>query len=382
MGHMILQQRAECDVCKGRGYLLNEKEVDVDIHIPIGGVTGDAVTVNGVGHEYPGHEVGDLIVILRQLKHDDYSRKGADLGITHRLSLREALCGFKMRVKHPSGKNLVIESGTPNDIVQPGSLWRVLSMGMPQRYSPHIKGHLYIIMDVEIQLNDVVNDQFINDIKKALPDYTVDNTECDEYMNQTIKPDNETTNDDDTKNDDTKDNITENTNDDNKDDPNNDITNNDSNETTTKPANKATNDTNNTENSETINKPANKVTNDDTTNETTNNNPNETTNEATNDDAKTTTDNGTNNDTTTDTTNEPNNDSNIPKKPKPNDDDTKEVTNDNNNDNNNNDSITDEIEIVDVETTAVDDNPKATPYASPDIRDEEYGGQRVQCQQM
>jgi len=175
MGPMMLQQQRECPKCEGQGYELESTMVTVQAHIPVGAKTGEVLTVRGEGHRYPNHAPGDVIFQLRTVKHETFTRQGADLGMNTTLSLREALCGYELRIKHVSGQILIV---TPpkgkNEIVQPGSLKRVFTYGMPQRYSPHVKGHLYIVMEVKLPLARSLSTKQIQQLKSALPDQVIE----------------------------------------------------------------------------------------------------------------------------------------------------------------------------------------------------------------
>jgi len=55
-----------------------------------------------------------LIVVLKQLHHDFFhSRKGNDLYADFTLNLKEALLGYKKKIKHLDGREFFIESPKP-----------------------------------------------------------------------------------------------------------------------------------------------------------------------------------------------------------------------------------------------------------------------------
>merc|ERR1719461_1951700 len=145
-GSMVLQTQRPCDACKQRGFLLEderEKEVTSTIHIPHGIRTGGKITLQGEGHSLPGFQTGDVVFNVRVQKHHIYQRVGADLACEHTLTLFEALCGYNFRLKHVSGKTLVVKS-RPSEIVNPGSLKVLKSFGLPQKGNSYVRGHLYI----------------------------------------------------------------------------------------------------------------------------------------------------------------------------------------------------------------------------------------------
>jgi DnaJ family protein A protein 2 len=190
MGPMMIQQRAECNVCDGMGYQLASEEVDIEVHVPVGARHGESHVVRCEGHRYPDHSPGDVTVQFRQVKHQLYKRQGADLGMNYTLSLRQALCGYKIRLKHVSLKTLVVTPSKGSEIVQPGSLKRIFTMGMPQRFTPHIKGHLYIVMEVEMPLSRSLKPEQLQQFREILPDNEPENefgddTEVDAEMKDT-----------------------------------------------------------------------------------------------------------------------------------------------------------------------------------------------------
>jgi len=173
MGPMVLQQRRECPQCGGIGYQLERQEHEIEVHVPVGGKHGENVTITGEGHQYPDMVPGDVILQLRQKKHPVFERKGADLGMNYTLSLRQALCGFKIHIDHVCGKTLVVTPSDKHEIVQPGSLKVVHTLGLPQRYSAHVKGHLYIVMDVELPKPNTLSMSVIKQFEKLLPDTVI-----------------------------------------------------------------------------------------------------------------------------------------------------------------------------------------------------------------
>merc|ERR1712228_963727 len=144
---------------------------------------------NGEGHQYSDMGPGDVVLQLRLVKHEVYKRQGADLGMNYTLSLRQALCGYKIKLEHVSGRTLVITPQEPGEVVQPGSLKVVHTKGVPQRFNPHIKGHLYIVMEVEMPSPRSLSSKAIEQFKQILPNQDMsddeeESTEGDEEKQQ------------------------------------------------------------------------------------------------------------------------------------------------------------------------------------------------------
>jgi len=145
-GPMMLQTQRQCDACGGRGFRLpDEKEVvkSGTVHIPHGIKNGGKIVLHGEGHSLPDYQKGDVTFVVRLKKHKIYQRKGADLGCQQTLTLCQALCGYEFRLKHVSGKTLIVKS-QPGEIVQPGDLKVLQDYGLPQKGNHFVRGHLYI----------------------------------------------------------------------------------------------------------------------------------------------------------------------------------------------------------------------------------------------
>jgi len=70
--------------------------------------------------EYPDCTPGDVIVVVKEKEHQTFKRKQADLAMTLKVSLYEALCGFQREITHLDGcKHLIqVENG---EIIKPDS---------------------------------------------------------------------------------------------------------------------------------------------------------------------------------------------------------------------------------------------------------------------
>jgi len=169
-GPMMLQTQRQCDTCRGRGFQLpDEKEVEKTgtVHIPHGIKNGAKVVLYGEGHSLPEYQKGDVTFIVRLKKHPIYHRKGADLGCAHTLTLSQALCGYKFRLKHVSGKTLIIKS-KPGEIVQPGDLKVLKEHGLPQKGNHFVHGHLYIQFKIVFPISSTLSSDKKSILAKAL----------------------------------------------------------------------------------------------------------------------------------------------------------------------------------------------------------------------
>jgi len=181
-----LQTQRQCDKCKGRGFQLpDEKEVEKSgtVHIPHGITNGGKVTLSGEGHSLPEYQNGDVTFVVRLKKHEVYQRKGADLGCEHTLTLCQALCGYEFRMKHVSGKTLIIKS-KPGEIVQPGDLKVLSDFGLPQKGNHFVHGHLYIKFKVVFPLASSLSSEKMTILESALQNVDYPDMEIDIELGQ------------------------------------------------------------------------------------------------------------------------------------------------------------------------------------------------------
>lgn len=85
-----------CQTCKGKKRV--EKTEEVEVTIPVGAPDDHQILIPEKGDEHPVYKTGDLVVILAIQPHETLKRIKNDLYIVKRISLIEALGGFKLAV--------------------------------------------------------------------------------------------------------------------------------------------------------------------------------------------------------------------------------------------------------------------------------------------
>lgn len=124
-----LRPEDRCTGCNGE-QITKEKKI-FEVHVEKGMKRGDHVTFPNEGDQIPGVRLaGDIIIVLDQKHHDEFTRKGNHLYIERTVSLVEALTGFRRVIKHLDGRSLVIQppEGT---VLDPEFLYIVDREGMP-----------------------------------------------------------------------------------------------------------------------------------------------------------------------------------------------------------------------------------------------------------
>jgi DnaJ-class molecular chaperone len=71
---------------------------------------GQNIVFKGESEQHPDYMPGDLIFTLIQEPHAFFTRKGDDLHMDLKVTLKEAILGFKKRVRHLNSHYVEIES--------------------------------------------------------------------------------------------------------------------------------------------------------------------------------------------------------------------------------------------------------------------------------
>jgi DnaJ family protein A protein 2 len=174
MGMMIQRMQAVCNDCKGKGQTIKEKdrcqscagnkivpqEKQLEVHIGKGMRDTQKINFYGEGEQAPGIESGDVIIILKEKRDeknpDLFIRKGDDLIYEHKITLIEALTGYKFHLKHLDDRYLHISSEV-NTVTKPGDVKVILHEGMPIHKQSY-KGNLLIKFDVIFPLPDQLDE--------------------------------------------------------------------------------------------------------------------------------------------------------------------------------------------------------------------------------
>lgn len=114
----------KCQKCNGEGRLFESETVE--INVPEGVENGMTLTIKGKGNASKrGRGIGDLIVIIRELSHKNFVRKGRDVHSQHTISIVDAMLGSSTEIETLTGKVRVeIEPGT-----QSGEMIKLRSKG-------------------------------------------------------------------------------------------------------------------------------------------------------------------------------------------------------------------------------------------------------------
>ncbi len=161
----VQQVQQPCPICGGQGKTIKKKchkcggskvergRKTVDLWIEPGMKDGDTVEIDAAADEHPDKSAGNVVFRLRAIQHPVFTRQGDDLRADLRISLKDALLGFKRTLTHVDGHAVVVER---TGVTQPGAVITIPGEGMPRHQQGSEAGalHVTIIVDFPGELTE------------------------------------------------------------------------------------------------------------------------------------------------------------------------------------------------------------------------------------
>lgn len=160
----LIQPNDRCTLCVGRKTVEEAKYIKVEIEKGL--KDGERVTHAGGGNEEPGWVTGDLVFVVSQLPHDDFTRVGDNLHVTTDIPLVNALTGFAFTVAHLDGRTLHLAL-TKGDVLRPSETRELPEQGMP--IAGKYKQYGSLIINFNILFPVTIKDSDVETLKKILP---------------------------------------------------------------------------------------------------------------------------------------------------------------------------------------------------------------------
>lgn len=162
----VQQMQQPCPKCGGKGRMVSKPcphcggrrvvqasdalEIVVEKGIP----DGHKIVYEMEADESPEAIPGDVIIVIVQQKDSKFTRKGNDLETTLKISLREALLGFRRTIRHMDDHEVEVSRSTVTPF---GTKIKIPQEGMPKHGTPSEKGDL--IVTVEFSLPHSLTEQ-------------------------------------------------------------------------------------------------------------------------------------------------------------------------------------------------------------------------------
>lgn len=138
--------KSKCHVCQGKK-ILDDLET-YRFTVEKGSEEGQKVTLYNSAGDYVDKSSSDLVFTLKMKPHPFFTRVSTyDLMATVKISLKEALLGFKKKIRHLDGHFVSIEN---DGVTQPNDRKVYKGEGLPRRDYPVEKGSLIVKFVVEL----------------------------------------------------------------------------------------------------------------------------------------------------------------------------------------------------------------------------------------
>lgn len=181
MGPVIQRFQTTCDECNGEGNIINPKDRCTEckgrktvsekkiltVHVDPGMKDGDVVTFRGEGDQAPDTITGDVVIIIQEKEHPEFTRKGNDLYYNKKIDLLTAIAGGEISFKHVNGAWVKTEV-VPGEIISPGQVKVVEGFGMPIKKVGSY-GNLFITFEIEFPKKGFATEEKLQLLEKVLP---------------------------------------------------------------------------------------------------------------------------------------------------------------------------------------------------------------------
>jgi hypothetical protein len=143
------------DLFTGKKVVVPAYQDKINLNIEPGMSGGTEMIVRGVS-QGSGRGTRDLIFRLHELSHPTYMRQNHDLLVELRISILEALFGFKRNITQLDGSSLLIQSPS-NAVIQPTDVFALDGHGMPVFRQHGKRGRLFVKIKLELPTRTILH---------------------------------------------------------------------------------------------------------------------------------------------------------------------------------------------------------------------------------
>jgi DnaJ-class molecular chaperone len=124
------------------------EEKILTVNVKPGWKSGTKITFAKEGDKIPGKIPADIAFVIRDKPHPLFTRDGSNIVYTHKLNLRDALCGSVLEIPtleagRKQGLNLM------DEVIKPNSVKKLQGYGLPFPKEPSRKGDLIVKFDIQ-----------------------------------------------------------------------------------------------------------------------------------------------------------------------------------------------------------------------------------------
>lgn len=145
-GSGLRRPQDRCKHCQGKRTTRERKVLEVNIEK--GMVDGQKIVFSGEGDQDPDLQPGNIIIVLEELAHKVFQRRGQDLITKVELQIVESLCGFQKVINTLDNRDLLITS-IPGEVIKHGDIRCIYNEGMPNLKDPFEKGRMVVQFSVQ-----------------------------------------------------------------------------------------------------------------------------------------------------------------------------------------------------------------------------------------
>lgn len=158
----IILDEYKCKKCNGRKIINEIKNIEILLNNNM--THNKQIIFNELGNQYPDEPNGNLIIVIKEIKHKIYEKYNNHLLINYNISLIESLCGIRIKIKYLNNEYIYLEY---NNIIKPNEFKVVKNHGMDKNH------HLIILFKIIYpeQISNIQKNILINNFNYKYPEY-------------------------------------------------------------------------------------------------------------------------------------------------------------------------------------------------------------------
>jgi DnaJ-class molecular chaperone len=176
--------REKCSNCNGEVTIYESKNLVA--HIRPGMKHNEKIIFKGEGDQSLQSPPEDIVAYINVLPHPQYSYSGNDLIINVKITLKEALCGLRRRIKFLDGSYLSIMTN-PGEVITPNSVKSYKHKGLIKNVGSKVKGNLKIKFHVQFPENNWTSLEDIKILENILGKSSSDKSMTNENKYLSVK---------------------------------------------------------------------------------------------------------------------------------------------------------------------------------------------------
>ena len=130
----------------------SEKEI-LSIAIPKGIDHDDTIVMRDAGNNINNQVRGEIRITIKIKNSTDFVRRGLDLYLIKKISLKDSLCGFMYEFDHFNGKRICMNNVSGNNVIKPATKKIINGLGFTKENNT---GNL--VIEFEVEFPDTLNE--------------------------------------------------------------------------------------------------------------------------------------------------------------------------------------------------------------------------------